>query len=471
MYYTGRVIQRECLGRLAKWREKQPVKVVSGIRGCGKTTLLAMYIDWLKRTGVDDAQIVFVDMEEPESEELLNYRELYAYVKKRLCAGKFTYVFIDEAQRCEKYEKAIGGLFSKNQVDLYLTVSNTAALEVAASSLSPQVEIRMLPLSFAEYLVFSKAKVPGSAEELKTFSCSAEKDKLFQKTISHKDHLQKAFPTRPDRRLPRQKAQMEKYMQQEAFNNYLSFGGFPFTAALGGDAGLIRYCVDGIYSSALLKDVAGQAGINDVPLLEHVAKLMSQSTGRALSSKKLSAAIGAEGRRISANTVETYMRALSSAFVFHHVGRFDINTRKHLKTLGKYYITDTGIRNLLLESGSSDLDGQLENIVYLELLRRGFKVCIGKHGSEEVNFAVSWPSSAKGGESKNGAEENEGWAYFQVAASVREKSVLSGKLSPLRRIQDNYPKFILSLDETPFRTTHNGIIQRNLIDWLLDSKR
>ena len=441
------MIQRECLGRLAKWREKQPVKVIGGIRGCGKTTLLAMYIDWLKRMGVDDEQIVLVNMEEPETDALLNYRGLYGYVNKRLCENRFTYVFIDEVQKCPKYEKTIAGLLAKKRVDIYLTASNADL-----SPIEPQVEIKVLPLSFAEYLMFSNAKDPNKTEELKAFSTA----------MGANIALKKAFPTKTNRRLPRQKAQTEKYLQAEAFNNYLSFGGFPFTAALGGDAGLIRYCVDGIYNAALIKDVAGQAGISDIPLLGQIAKLMSQHTGRSLNSTRISTAISAAGRKISTNTVETYMKALTSAFVFFHVGRFDIKTKKHLKTLGKYYIADTGIRNLLLESGTCDLDGQLENIVYLELLRRGFQVCIGKHGGDEVNFAVFWSSTP---------EKNGGQAYFQVVASVRDKSVLADKLSPLMRIQDNHPKFILSLDETPFRANHNGIIQKNIIDWLLESKR
>jgi len=446
----------ECLGRLARWREKRPVKVIGGIRGSGKTTLLAMYTDWLKRTGVDEGQIVHVNMEAPEAGARMDFRGLYDHVKKRLCESRVSYVFIDEVQKCPGYEKAIAGLLAKRRVDLYVAASSIDA------SLFPQhVEIPVLPLSFAEYLLFSKAKVPGRDEELKAFSGAAGKGAA----------LQKALPTRTGRRLPRQKTQMEKYVQQEAFNNYLSFGGFPFAAAMGGDAGLLRHCIDGIYSAALIKDVAQQAGINDIPLLESVARLMSQSTGHSLSSTKIGAAIDAGGRKISANTVETYMKALSTAFVFLHAGRFDIKAKKHLKTLGKYYIADTGIRNMLLEAGSAGLDGQLENIVYLELLRRGFRVCIGKLGGEEVNFAVFWPSQPKAAAATGEPAEGGGQAYFQVAASVRDKAALAGKLSPLLRIPDNHPKFILSLDETPLRASHSGIIQRNLIEWLLEPKR
>ena len=447
------MIQRiEYLGRLAKLRDKQTVKVLSGIRGCGKTTLLAMYIDWLKRSGVEDRQIIYINMEEPESESLLNYQGLYSYIKKRLCADKTAYVFIDEIHRCANYNKAIEGLFIRNRpgnagsrnstgIDLYIAASNDCII-----SGIPYIEIKMLPLSFTEYRVFSRAGVPGREEELKEFS---------------KHALQRKTPEEvPGRRLPRQKALLEKYLGREAFNNYLSFGGFPFAAAMGADARLLKNCVGGIYNTVLVKDTASRAGINDIPLLEHIAKLMGGFIGSPLSTKKLSTAIGTKGRKISINTVEMYINALTAAFVFYHAGRFDIKTGKRLKTLGKYYIADTGIRNLLLENATPDLGGQLENIVYLELLYRGFDVCIGKYGISEVNFVVMENSG-----------ENRKTAYFQVANSVRDASVLDAKLFPLKRIQDNHPKYILSMDETPFRSNHGGIIQQNLIDWLLDVKK
>ena len=431
---------------MARLREKQQIKVISGVRGCGKTTLLAMYIDWLKRSGVDDRQIIYVSMEDPESDALLHYQGLYSHVKKRLCVGRLTYVFIDEVQLCAGYEKAIGGLLINRQVDLYVSVSNARQ-----TFDGPYAQIRVLPLSFAERLIFSRAKVPGRDEELRAFSAPATQ--------------QQSAPAQT-RRLPRQRAQMEKYLQREVFSEYLSFGGFPFAAALGGDADLTRHYVDGIYSAIIVRDVARQAGINDIPLLGLVARIMGENTGRPLSSKKVGAAISGGGRKISANTVETYMQALTAAFAFYHAERFDIKAGKHLKTLGKYYAADTGMLNLLL--GSPDPDGQLENIVYLELVRRGLQVCIGKHGGDEVSF-VAFGQPAANGAANGGAQgSGGGLAYFQVAASVRDRAILAGKLSPLERIRDNHPKYILSLDETPLRANHNGIVQRNLIDWLLE---
>jgi len=452
------MIQRaEYQGRLAKWREKQPVKVISGVRGSGKSTLLAMYIDWLKRTGVDDKQIIFINMENPESESLLHYQGLYSFIAKRLCVNKFTYIFIDEIQKCRDYQKALEGLLIKKQVDLYAAVSNSCLF-----SKTPHVEIRMLPLSFSEYLLFTRLRaktmqIPGRAQELEEF--------VPNKNGAEKTRAQEAYPSRKDKRLPRQKEQMEKFLRREDFNSYLSFGGFPFTTALSGDAGMIRQCVEGIYNTVLVKDISWQGGISDIPLLENISRLMGQSAGRPVSSKKLSVDIDAKGRKISTNTVETYMRALCSAFVFYHAERFDLKTGRPLKTLGKYYIADTGIKNLLLDREPPDISRLLENIVYMELLRRDCKVSVGKLGVEEINFvALSPPPDAA-------KQENDGqnYAYYQVASSVRDGSIHKKKLSPLEKIKDKSQKYILSLDETPFRSNNKGVIQQNLIEWLLET--
>jgi predicted AAA+ superfamily ATPase len=223
----------------------------------------------------------------------------------------------------------------------------------------------------------------------------------------------------------------------------------------------------------LIKDVARQAGINDIPLLEHIAKLVSYSIGTPLSPKKICSALNIKGRKIAISTVETYIQALASAFVFYHAERFDIKTGKRLKTLGKYYIADTGIRNILLESPPSEcaerssIDGQLENLVCMELLRRGFQVCIGKHGSDEISF-VAFQTAANGGmTTRSGSDHN--LAYFQVAASLRDADILAKKISPLNQIQDQYPKYLLSLDENLFRSRYNGIVQKNIVDWLLET--
>jgi predicted AAA+ superfamily ATPase len=444
------VIQRnDYLDRLAKWREKKLiypeklVKVVSGVRGCGKTTLLAQYIDRLKRSGVKDEQIIFIDMENPEDNSLLHNQGLNDFIKKRLCKDALTHVFIDEIQKCAHYDKAINDLVSKKQIDLNIAVSSAPVF-----SGTLYVEIMMLPLSFAEHQMFSKLR--GKSPQI-----PVRANTLPQTNVP----AQKAYSLPTGRRLPRQKlqkqAQLEKYLQREAFNDYLSLGGFPFTAALSGDVSLVRQCVEGIYHTVLIKDAAGRAGIKNIPLLTDVAKTMSHAIGRPLSSTRICAAMSAGGMRISANTVETYMRALTAAFVFYHIRRFDIKADKPLKTLGKYYIADTGIRNLLLETTAPDINGQLENIVCMELLRRGFKVFVGKYGADEINFAAFRGRMA----------------CFQVAASVRDAAVFERVFSPLERIRENYPKYILTLDETPFHAVRGGIVQMNLIDWLLETRR
>nr|AGS53990.1 hypothetical protein [uncultured bacterium contig00088] len=440
------------------------VKVLSGMRGSGKTTLLALFSDWLRNGGADDDRIVYINMEAPENDSLLNYQGLYGYIRKRLCAGRFTYVLIDEVQRCPGYENAIQSLLIRGHIDLYVAGSNAPFFSDV-----PYVEIRVLPLSFAEYLLFSRARVPGKEEELKEFSVPipAPGGTGAPDRPAVPVPPRQAFPVRTDRRLPRRKEQAERLIRQEAFNNYLSFGGLPFAAALGGDAGLIRQCVEGIYNTALIRDVAGQPGIGDIPLLEHVARTLSRSTGRPAGAKNIAAligaaligatAIGAKGRKISSGTAETYMKALVAAFVFFHAGRFDIKTGKHLKTPGKYYVTDTGVRNLLLEPSPPDLTGQVENVVCLELLRRGSWVCTGRHGGDEISFVAFTESPDEGG----------GRAYFQITDTLRDADAIERKISALQRIPGDHPRYLISLDETPSRPDAGGVIRLNLLDWLL----
>jgi predicted AAA+ superfamily ATPase len=403
------MVQRNTyLERLAAWREKQVIKVITGVRRCGKSTLLLQYINRLKASGVSDEQIIAVNLEDPEFESLHNHQALYAYMQKRLCKNKFTYVFIDEVQQCVNFEKAVDGLFIKKRVDVYITGSNAHILsgELATLLSGRYIEINMLPLSFTEYL-----SLKGSP---------------------------------PDHRM--------------ALNNYLRFGAFPFTASLGGNEGMVKTYIDGIFNTILIKDVAKRVGIDDISLLENIIKFLSHSVGSPISVKKISDTINSTGRKISVNTVDVYLRALTESFIFYHAARYDIKGKHHLKTLGKYYIVDTGIRNMLLESSSPDLGHQLENIVYLELLRRGHRVNIGKLAEKEIDFAVT------------GAAETAGLAYYQVAASVLDPAALARELEGLKKIKDNYPKYLLTLDDIPASANYDGIIQMNLIDWLVKPK-
>ena len=396
------VLRKEHLEWLKPWREKQLIKVISGVRRCGKSTLLAQYMDYLRSSGVEDEQIISVNLEDVDFEHLLDYKSLYDYVKGRLCKGKYTYVFIDEVQQCANFEKAVDSLFIKENVDVYITGSNAHMLsgELATLLSGRYIEISILPLSFAEHMELVKRRTP-----------------------------------------------------KEEFPQYLRYGSFPYVSALERDDAIIRTYLDGVYNTILIKDVAKREGITDISVLESVVKFLCSNIGNPVSIKKISDTINSSGRKISVNTVETYVRVLVDSFIFYKADRYDIKGRQHLKTLGKYYLVDTGLRNMLLSGSSPDLGHQLENIIYLELLRRGNKVSIGKLAAKEVDFVTS---------------NAHGVCYYQVAVSVLDENTLARELAPLKKIPDNHPKFLLTLDDIVPSANHDGIRQINVLDWLLD---
>lgn len=396
------IFRKIYLDQLIAYREKQMIKVVTGVRRCGKSTLFRLYIDYLKSTGIEDDQIVSLNLEDIENEDLLDYKQLYGYIKARLSKGRYTYVFIDEIQNCLGFEKVVDSLFIKDRVDVYITGSNAYMLsgELATLISGRYISIDMLPLSFKEYAQASSAS---------------------SKTLT------------------------------ELFNDYLRYGSFPYVASLEKDFRVITPYLDGIYSSILIKDVAKREGITDVSLLENIVKTIACSIGSPISIKKIADTICSSGRRISVNTVEQYVRALKDSYIFYKVDRYDIRGRQHLKTLSKYYIVDTGIRNILMSTRSTDLGHVIENVVYLELRRRGYKVHIGKMDQLEVDFV---------------AVDSDGITYYQVSASVLEESTLMRELEPLQRISDNHPKILLTLDAIGNNANYDGIRQLNLLEWL-----
>lgn len=398
------MIQRTAyLNQLIAHREQKIIKVVTGVRRCGKSTLLSLYQDYLKKNGVTDAQIVSVNLEDLEFEELLDYKVLYRYVKDRLCENQFTYVFIDEVQNCKSFEKAVDSLFIREKVDVYITGSNAYMLsgELATLLSGRYITIDMLPLSFKEY---------------------------------------------------NQAVSTSKKTLPERFNDYLNLGSFPHVALLEQSAAMVTPYVEGIYNTILIKDVAPREGIRDVAVLESVAKTLASGIGSPISTKKIADTISSGGRKISVNTVDHYVRALTDSYIFYRVDRYDIKGRQHLKTLGKYYIVDTGVRQILLSQGSPDIGHLIENVVYLELHRRGYRVNIGKLAQQEVDFVASG---------------TEGILYYQVASSVLDERTLRRELDPLEKIDDNYPKILLTLDEIGSGSDHSGIRQLNLLTWLL----
>lgn len=398
--------RKEYLDQLAAWREKQIIKVVTGVRRSGKSTLFALYMNELKASGVAEEQIISINLEDLDNESLLDYKSLYASIKERLCPDRMNYIFIDEVQNCTQYEKAVDSLFVKPNVDLYITGSNAYMLsgELATLLSGRYITIHVLPLSFSEYLSTTAQYGIG---------------------------------------------------KKEAFNAYLRFGSFPYITQLEQDDTTIRTYLEGIYNTILVKDVAQREGITDITLLESIIRMLASCIGSPVSAKKISDTLGSSGRSISVNTVSQYLRALTNSFIFYKVDRYDIKGRQHLKTLGKYYLIDTGIRNLLLSGSSVDLGHQIENLVYLELLRRGSKVSIGKLAEKEIDFV---------------AVEHENITYYQVAASVLDQTTLKRELEPLQRISDHHPKILLTLDDIGAGSNYDGIRQINLIDWFL-SKR
>lgn len=405
------VERKEYLEKIKKWREKDVIKVVTGIRRCGKSTLLEQYRDYLISTGVSSEQIIFINIEDLEFEDLLDYHKLYSYIKERLIPDRYTYIFLDEIQKVESFEKTVDSLYIKEKTDIYITGSNAYMLsgELATLLSGRYVEISMLPLSFSEY-------------------CQLKEKNNFD----------------------------------ELFAEYMQNGGFPYIAQIDDSKEKADMYLEGIYNTIIIKDIEerqkrrendpNKRKITDLSLLRNIAKFLASSVGNPVSVKSISDYITSSGRKVSANTVNDYLDALVEAFIFYPVERYDIVGKQPLKMNQKLYIVDTGIRCYLLPRRNYDLGFSLENIVFLELLRRGFKVNIGKVGLTEVDFI---------------AEKNNRLHYYQVTASLIDENTFKREITPLQNISDNYPKTILTLDRFTLGD-YEGIEAVNAIDWLLD---
>lgn len=398
------MIQRiEYLDNLKALKDKQVIKVIAGVRRCGKSTLFELYIDYLRKTGIKDSQIISINLEDLENADLLDYKALYDYIKNKLVPDKMNYIFIDEVQKCVGFEKAVDSLFIKKNCDVYVTGSNAYLLsgELATLLSGRYIRIDMLPFSFKEY--YEATKESGKSK-------------------------------------------------QELFDDYLRYGSFPYVAYLENDEKIISQYIEGVYNTILIKDVATREKINDITVLENILKTVASSIGSPISTKKISDTLVSSGRKISPNTVESYLRALTDSYILYNAARYDIKGRQFLKTLGKYYFVDTGIRNHIISQSAKDLGHLLENVVYLELLRRNNRVNIGKLAEKEVDFVAT---------NMNEVE------YYQVCASVLDEKTLERELAPLKEIKDNYPKILLTLDDIGNGANYEGIRQINVIDWLL----
>lgn len=395
------IARNEYLNELIGFKDKRLIKIVTGIRRCGKSTLFELYQNYLLENGVAENQIISINFEDIDFEDLQDYKALYTYLKDRLLPDKMNYIFLDEIQNVEQYQKAVDSLFIKKNVDLYLTGSNAYLLsgEIATLLSGRYVKIQMLPLSFKEYV-----------------SAFSDKTDLSRK-----------------------------------YTNYLIYSSFPYTLELNDDKKKIKEYLDGIYNTVVLKDVMARKKINDVFMLESVIRFMFDNIGNLCSMKKITDTMTSDGRKISIHTVDSYLSGLVDSYILYKVSRYDIKGKQYLKTGEKYYIADIGLRYYLLGSKRADMGHILENIVYLELLRRGYEIYIGKIGNAEVDFIATY---------------DDGIEYYQVALTVRDDATLKRELASLNSISDHNPKYLITLDNDP-PTSHNGIRQINAIDWLL----
>jgi len=399
-----RIDRKSYLNQLVKWREKEMIKVVTGVRRCGKSTLFSIYIDFLKSEGISEEQIVYVNLEDLDYSELLDDRSLHEYIRSRLLEDQWTYVFIDEVQNCKDYERAISSLFLKKRTDIYLTGSNAYMLsgELATKLSGRYVEIDMLPLSFSE---FSEA----------------------------------VDVTEP----------------RERFNLFMNMGAFPYAASLIDQSLVHDQYLEGIYNTVLVKDVLMHKSLGDAALLKSIARFLADNVGNPVSAKKIADTLKTNGfKSITADTVGNYLEYLCESFLFYKVYRYDIKGKEYLKTLNKYYISDVGLRNAKMNYRQVEVTHALENIVYLELIRRGYTVDIGKNNAKEIDFIAS---------------DNHDSYYIQVAYSITDPAKKEQELSSFKNIDDGYKKIVITMDDDPFTLMENGYRKINAITFLLNA--
>ena len=394
--------RNEYLDNLISFRDKQLIKVVTGIRRCGKSTLFELYQDYLLNHGVERDQISAYNLEAGEYADITDSKALFQLVNDQLVSDRMNYIFLDEVQRVADFQKAVDALFIKKNCDVYITGSNAHLLsgELATLLSGRYVEIKMLPLSFKEYV---------SAR-----TDNANIDRMYQ--------------------------------------DYIHNSSFPYTLELNRPKDIRQY-LEGIYDSIVLKDIIARRRIYEPDMLKSVVRFLFDNIGNLCSTKKIADSMTSAGRKIAVHTVENYLDALTESFIFYKVGRYDIKGKQYLKTGDKYYAADIGLRYSVLGSKKADEGHILENIVYLELLRRGYEVYVGKVGSTEVDFI---------------AINEEGEEYYQVAYTLRDAdgTTLQRELAPLNSISDHNPKYLLTMDYGAV-ISHNGIKQIHVLDWLL----
>ncbi|MBR0440711.1 MAG: ATP-binding protein [Firmicutes bacterium] len=427
------------LNKLIAFQDTEPVKVVTGIRRCGKSSLLKLMIQHLIEIGVAKEQIVEMNFESHEFKDM-TAESLYRHVQGLSKPGKRMYLFFDEIQRVPAWEEAVNSFRVDLDCDIYITGSNAYLLssEYATYLSGRCVEIKMLPLSFREFLYFHGFQLRESTSALG----GTKKQAVDQSG--------------------------ERYELREVFDAYLRVGGMPGVADVGLDQERALTLLDGIYSTVVVRDILerekrrGQRQITDPVLLRKIILFLADSIGSTVSANSIGNTLVNEGlldggtrkNAPSVHTVQAYVGALLESYIFYEVKRFDIKGKEYLRTLGKYYIADIGLRNYLLGFRDRDTGHVLENIVYFELLRRGYDVAIGKIDNGEIDFIAS---------------NTEGKLYIQVTESMNNEEVRRRELAPLQKVRDNYEKLILSLDPG-LQTSFEGIKSRDLIDRLITDR-
>ncbi len=395
-----RIERKEYLDKLVRYKDKQVIKVITGIRRCGKSTIMEIYRDWLMEHGIEEKQIVYINFEDFDFFELRDPMRLFEYMKSKILKDKNMYVFFDEIQHVENFPDVVNSINLRPNVDMYITGSNAYMLsnEIATLLSGRYIEIPMLPLSFKEY-----AKATNGLANL-----------------------------------------------QKTYNEYIVRSSFPYTLDFDTQSEISDY-LNSVYNTIVVKDIMSRKRLQDPMMLESVIRFTADNIGNILSTKRIADLMTAEGRKIDQKTVERYLFALCETFFVYEVKRYNIKGKQLLKTLGKYYLVDIGMRRMLLGSRSFDAGRILENIVYLELMRRQKKVYIGKSDNLEVDFVT--------------IDENN-TTYYQVAATVRDEATLKRELKSLQLIDDQYPKYILTLDDDP-TADYNGIKRINVLKWLV----
>ncbi len=391
------------INELIKFKDKDLIKIITGIRRCGKSTLMDLYKQYLLKNGINKRQIISINLEDLKYNFIENYMDLYNYINENLLEDKKNYVFIDEIQIIPEFQKVADSLYLNKNIDLYITGSNAKLLSSELSTLlaGRYIEIKMLPLSFKEFITTRESK------DLETL-----------------------------------------------YNEYISIGSFPYATQLGEDE--VSKYLSSLFNDVIIKDVLIRKGITDELMLKSVATFTLDNIGNLLSSNNIANTMTSNGRLINVRTVEKYLEGFIESFFLYKAARYDIKGKQYLKSSGKYYVSDLGLRYFILGRKLGDRGHILENVIYLELLRRGYDVYVGKVDDYEVDFV---------------AINSEGRIYVQVCETLKdnENRILKRELNSLQKISDNYGKIILTLDKIP-RSNEEGIIVKNALEWLIDDK-